>query len=113
MDISEAEHERSISHSLNSLGSTLGFGRVLVPQLERFAPPDVNYQPTWASVPIPGDFVWGFAKIVQWPSSTPSILADVLAQLGVPEPIPTILMSLCAMSFAVYIIYIIANRVVF
>ena len=83
--------------------------------LEEFLPPGAifNYQPSLTGImTFLGDFVWGLAMTIEWLGKTPFILAKLMAAFGVPEVIANVISTLTLISFAGYIIYLIAGRIV-
>lgn len=81
----------------------------------QFLPPGAifQYQPPPAGLGVFGDFVWGVAQVLSWMARTPLILAEMMALFGVPPIIASIISALVTISFAAYIIYLVAGRVLF
>jgi len=80
----------------------------------KFLPPSAvfEYQPPSGNWGF-GDYVWGAAMTIVWIGKTPQILAELLALLGVPPVIASALSTLTVIGMAGYVIYIVADRIIF
>ncbi|MEM3988711.1 MAG: hypothetical protein QXZ22_08995 [Sulfolobales archaeon] len=81
--------------------------------LERFRPPEdvYSYNPPPTGVPLLGDFVWALAQVIKWMGSAPQTAAALIAAVGVPEPLASILIAVIYISFAAFIIYLVGGRI--
>jgi len=79
-----------------------------VPQLDLR---DYEYQPPQGLTTFIGDFVWGLVKALQLLGSTPQLVAELLAALGVPEPWARAITFAATFSLIAYIIYMVSGRV--
>ena len=70
-----------------------------------------NYQPPAGVIYIIGDFVWGFAKALMLLGSTPAMVAELLAALGMPQAWANAIMFAVTFSFAAFVIYMVAGRI--
>ena len=84
-----------------------GWAARAVPELSAS---DYEYQPPQGIVTFIGDFVWGLVKSLQLLSSTPQLVADLLAAAGVPEPWGRAIVFAATFSLIAYIIYMVSGR---
>lgn len=97
-----------------AIAGALGADVALIPGLEKFKPPpslQKGYQPSTVPTGVLGDFVWAVGQAMYWFRETPSIMQQVLAGLGVPPVIASILLSLVGISFAAWLIYMVGGRI--
>jgi hypothetical protein len=79
----------------------------------KFLPPSAvfNYQPPAGTSWWFGDYLWGVAMTLMWLAKTPQVFAELLALLGVPPVVATALSALSLIGMAGFIIYVVANRI--
>jgi hypothetical protein len=71
---------------------------------------EYNYQPAPGIVAHVGDFVWGLAKTIQLLGSTPQLVADLLAVLGIPKLWADFIVYTVSLSLVAFIIYMVSGR---
>jgi hypothetical protein len=72
---------------------------------------DYQYQPAPGITSLFGDFVWGLAKTIQLIGSTPQLVADLLAVVGVPALWAQFIGWAVSLSLAAFIIYMVSGRI--
>ena len=98
----------TIAVSIWDFGIDLG---VAPPQL---SPPSsvFEYQPTTTGLVSLGDYAWAVAQLLVWIANVPTALKTLMYMCGMPEPWPTVLLSLIMVPMAAFIIYIVSGRVI-
>jgi len=70
-----------------------------------------QYQPAPGITTFIGDFIWGLAKSIQLFSSTPQMVADLLAAWGVPDLWARVIVFAVSFGFIAFIIYMVSGRI--
>lgn len=98
----------------NSFSSVLGF-TTNPPGLEQYRPPSqvFSYDTSTSIQNLIGDIIWGFNMAMYWFGNLPNLAVQILGIIGVPEPLASILAFIAEMSLAAFIIYLIANKIIF
>jgi hypothetical protein len=72
---------------------------------------EYQYQPAPGIIAHVGDFVWGLAKTIQLLGSTPQLVADLLAAIGVPRLWADLIVYAVSLSLVAFIIYMVSGRI--
>jgi len=72
---------------------------------------EYSYQPAPGITTLIGDFVWGLAKTVQLLGSTPQLVADLLAVIGVPKLWADFIGYAVSLSLVAFIVYMVSGRI--
>ena len=72
---------------------------------------EYQYQPSAGITAHIGDFVWGLAKTIQLIGSTPQLVADLLAIVGVPRLWADFISYAVSLSLVAFIIYMVSGRI--
>ena len=72
---------------------------------------DYQYQPAPGIIAHVGDFVWGLAKTISLIGSTPQLVSDLLAVIGVPKLWADFIGWAVSLSLVAFIIYMVSGRI--
>ena len=92
-------------------GTPLGSWATSYASSARINATEYNYQPSAGITAHIGDFVWGLAKTIQLIGSTPQLVADLLAIVGVPRLWADFIVYAVSLSLVAFIIYMVSGRI--
>jgi len=72
---------------------------------------DYQYQPAPGIIAHVGDFVWGLAKTISLIGSTPQLVSDLLAVIGIPKLWADLIVYAVSLSLVAFIIYMVSGRI--